>query len=70
MTKIESKTASAAVKDILLSDPDGLHEMIRAVMQEVLEAEMDDGGGDHRAHADLLLPAAPASQASQEHQHA
>ncbi|TIT91003.1 MAG: IS256 family transposase, partial [Mesorhizobium sp.] len=47
MTKIESKTASAAVKDILLSDPDGLHEMIRAVMQEVLEAEMDDGGGDH-----------------------
>lgn len=45
MTKIESKTASAAVKDILLSNPDGLHEVIRAVMQEVLEAEMDDALG-------------------------
>ncbi|TIT48976.1 MAG: IS256 family transposase, partial [Mesorhizobium sp.] len=42
MTKTESKTASAAVKDILLSNPDGLHEVIRAVMQEVLEAEMDE----------------------------
>ncbi|SFQ03247.1 hypothetical protein SAMN03159463_05420 [Mesorhizobium sp. NFR06] len=27
MTKTESKTASAALKDILLSDPDGLHEV-------------------------------------------
>ncbi len=45
MTKAESKTASAAVKDILLSDPHGLHEVIRAVMQEVLEAEMDEALG-------------------------
>ncbi|BCH34969.1 hypothetical protein MesoLjLc_68990 [Mesorhizobium sp. L-8-10] len=45
MTKTESKTASAAVKDILLSDPQGLHEVIRAVMQEVLEAEMDEAVG-------------------------
>lgn len=45
MTKTESKTASAAVKDILLSNPDGLHEVIRAVMQEVLEAEMDEALG-------------------------
>ncbi|CAH2399682.1 hypothetical protein MES4922_220007 [Mesorhizobium ventifaucium] len=45
MTKTESKTASAAVKDILLSDPQGLHEVIRAVMQEVLEAEMDEALG-------------------------
>ena len=45
MTKIEGKSASAAVKDILLSNPDGLHEVIRAVMQEVLEAEMDDALG-------------------------
>ncbi|MBZ9709532.1 hypothetical protein LB543_22725 [Mesorhizobium sp. ESP7-2] len=33
MTKTEGKSASAAVKDILLSNPDGLHEVIRAVMQ-------------------------------------
>ena len=45
MTKTESKTASAAVKDILLSNPDGLHEVIRAVMQEVLEAEMEEALG-------------------------
>lgn len=30
MTKTESKTASAAVKDILLSNPERLHEVIRA----------------------------------------
>ncbi|UWU19307.1 IS256 family transposase (plasmid) [Rhizobium sullae] len=42
MTKSEGKTASAAVKDILLSNPDGLREVIRTVMQEVLEAEMDE----------------------------
>ncbi|MER9008176.1 transposase, partial [Mesorhizobium sp. M0862] len=45
MTKTEVKTASAAVKDILLSNPDGLHEVLRAVMQEVLEAEMDEALG-------------------------
>jgi transposase-like protein len=45
MTKTESKAASAAVKDILLQNPDGLREVIRAVMQEVLEAEMDEAVG-------------------------
>ena len=45
MTKTEVKTASAAVKDILLSNPEGLHEVIRAVMQEVLEAEMEEALG-------------------------
>ncbi|WP_084568535.1 transposase [Mesorhizobium sp. LSJC264A00] len=45
MTKTEVKTASAAVKDILLSNPDGLHEVLRAVIQEVLEAEMDEALG-------------------------
>lgn len=33
MIKTESKTASAAVKDILLWNPDRLNEVIRAVMQ-------------------------------------
>ncbi|MBX4990814.1 transposase-like protein [Rhizobium binae] len=45
MTKTEDKTAVAAVKDILLANPDGLREVIRAVMQEVLEAEMDEALG-------------------------
>lgn len=45
MTKSEGKTASAAVKDILLSNPDGLRDVIRAVVQEVLEAEMDEAIG-------------------------
>jgi transposase-like protein len=45
MTKTEGKTASATVKAILLSRPDGLREVIRAVMQEVLEAEMDEAVG-------------------------
>lgn len=45
MTKSEGKTAGAAVKDILLSNPDGLRDVIRAVMQEVLEAEMDEALG-------------------------
>lgn len=45
MTKTEVRSASAAVKDILLSDPDGLHDVIRAVMQEMLESEMDEALG-------------------------
>ncbi|WP_019965749.1 transposase, partial [Pannonibacter phragmitetus] len=45
MTKTEVKTASASVKEILLSHPDGLRDVIRAVMQEVLEAEMDEALG-------------------------
>lgn len=42
MTRNEDRIASSAVKEILLSNPDGLREVIRAVMQEVLEAEMDE----------------------------
>ncbi|CAH2405375.1 hypothetical protein MES5069_460104 [Mesorhizobium escarrei] len=45
MTKTEAKSTSAAVKDILLSNPDGLHEVNLAVMQEVLEAEMEEALG-------------------------
>jgi hypothetical protein len=52
MTKIDGKTASAAVKDILLRSPDGLREVIRALLREVLEAEMDEAGRvQERAHA-------------------
>lgn len=42
MTKNEGKTASTAVKEILLSNPDGLRELMRMALQEVLEAEMDE----------------------------
>jgi transposase-like protein len=45
MTKIESRTASAAVKELLLHNPDGLREVVRAVMQEMLEAEMTEALG-------------------------
>lgn len=42
MTRAEGKSANAAVKDILLSSPDGLRDVIRAVLQEVLEGQMDE----------------------------
>ena len=45
MTKLESRTASAAVKELLLHSPEGLREVVRAVMQEMLEAEMSEALG-------------------------
>ena len=42
MTKKEAKLASNAVKDLLLQNPDGWREVVRMVLQEVLEAEMND----------------------------
>lgn len=45
MTKTEVRTASAAVKEILLSNPDGFLEVIRVAVQETLEAEMDEALG-------------------------
>lgn len=42
MTKKEAKLASNAVKDLLLQNPDGWREVVRMVLQEVLEAEMGD----------------------------
>jgi transposase-like protein len=45
MTKTDSKPAIAAVKDLLSSHPDQLREVVRAVMQEMLEAEMTDAIG-------------------------
>mgnify|MGYP001220361895 CR=1 FL=1 len=38
ITKTEDKPAGAAVKEMLLSNPDGLRDVIRAMLQEVLEA--------------------------------
>jgi transposase-like protein len=42
MTSIKDKPAAAAIKDLLSHNPDGLREIVRAVMQEMLEAEMTD----------------------------
>src|ERR1700727_2802952 len=45
MTKSEAKPASAAVNELFSKSPDGLREIVRAVMQEMLEAEMTDALG-------------------------
>jgi transposase-like protein len=42
MTTVKDKPAAAAIKDLLSHHPDGLREIVRAVMQEMLEAEMTD----------------------------
>jgi transposase-like protein len=41
MTKSEGRAASAAVKELLLEQPDVVRELMRVALQEVLEAEMD-----------------------------
>jgi putative transposase len=45
MTKSEAKPAIAAVNELFSKGPDGLREIVRAVMQEMLEAEMTDALG-------------------------
>src|SRR5689334_6518218 len=42
MTRIEAKPAIANVNELFSRSPDGLREIVRAVMQEMLEAEMTD----------------------------
>src|SRR5215210_1204124 len=42
MTNIKDKPAAAAIEELLSQSPDGLREIVRAVMQEMLEAEMTD----------------------------
>ena len=45
MTKSEAKPTIAAVNELFSKSPDGLREIVRAVMQEMLEAEMTDAVG-------------------------
>ena len=45
MTKSEAKPAIAAVNELFSKSSDGLREIVRAVMQEMLEAEMTDALG-------------------------
>jgi putative transposase len=45
MTEVQGKLSVAAAKELLKGSPDGLREVVRAVLQEVLEAEMTDALG-------------------------
>lgn len=45
MTKVEGKPASAIAKELLRESPDALREIVRAVCQEILEAEMTEALG-------------------------
>ena len=42
MTRIEAKPAIASVNELFSKSPDGLREIVRTVMQEMLEGEMTD----------------------------
>src|SRR3982750_2573483 len=45
MAEVQGKLSVAAAKELLKGSPDGLREVVRAVLQEVLEAEMTDALG-------------------------
>ena len=42
MTKDQGKPAVAAVQELLAQSPDGLREIVRSMMQTMLEAETDE----------------------------
>ena len=48
MTKSEAKPAIAAVNELFARSPDRLREILRAVKQEMLEAEMTDALGSEK----------------------
>jgi putative transposase len=45
MAEVQAKLSVAAAKELLKGNPDGLREVVRAVLQEVLEAEMTEALG-------------------------
>jgi putative transposase len=45
MTKVEDRTIVRLAKEALLADREGLKELFRGVLQEVLEAEMTEAVG-------------------------
>jgi putative transposase len=49
MTKSEGKPTLATVTDLLAANPDSLRAVVRAVMQEMLEAEMTDALGAEKS---------------------
>ena len=56
MTTTKDKPAAAAIKDLLSQSPDGLREIVRAVMQEMLEAEMTDALGAEKGERTPARP--------------
>ena len=54
VTKSEGKPVAEIVNALFSNSPDGLREIVRAVMQEMLEAEMTDVSGPRRASVRLL----------------
>lgn len=55
ITKTEAKPAIVAVKEPFAKSPDGLREIVRAAVQEMLEAEMKHALGPGRAVLDRAL---------------
>src|SRR3546814_2014189 len=56
MTKTEIKASVSAVKDLRAQEPDALREVVRSVLQAMLEAEMDEAlsaGKSERSDARL-----------------
>jgi len=49
MTRIEGRPVLATIKDLIAANPDGLREVVRVVMQEILEAEMTDALGAEKS---------------------
>src|ERR1700755_2819630 len=49
MTKTEAKPVAEMVNALFAKRPDGLREIVRAVMQEMLEAEMTDALGAEKS---------------------
>ena len=72
MTTKEAKPEIAAVNELFSKSPDGLREIVRAVMQEMLEAEMTDALGADKGErpgeiaSEARPPAGPPMVASDE----
>src|SRR3546814_14941870 len=49
MTRTEIKPAVSAVKELLAQEPDALREIVRSVMQAMLEAEMVEALGEGKS---------------------
>ena len=62
MTKTKAKPVAEIVNALFLNSPDGLREIVRAVMQEMLEAEMTnalEAEKGERSAARARLPLRP-----------
>src|SRR3546814_3897160 len=68
MTRTEIKPAVSAVKELLAQEPDALREIVRSVMQAMLEAEMDEAlGAGKSERSDARLGYRSGHYRSEEH---